>query len=156
MQLLRELFGPPLSPDDQRAFDASVVDANVKRMRLLLPLMLVLHVAFIAIFSLSKGMDETPAMSLWRAEIVDVYELTLLPALLLGVGLVFFPRHAFARFYAPFAGLVYLVHAAGIVGADQLMLANMTVFIGYAFGIALVLVLRPRASVIVYGVGFAA
>jgi serine/threonine-protein kinase len=157
LERARALLGPALSADDQRAFDVSVVDVNVKRMRILLPIMLAMHVAFIAIFRSSNHMDATPAMSMWRDQIVAVHQWTLLPVAALGLALLSLPRHSFARFYAPLSGLVYLVHAAGIVAADQLTLANMTVFIGYAFGIAIVLVLRPLAALLVYtgGVGAA-
>ena len=156
MSFARDLFGPPLSPDDERAFSASVLDANVKRMRILLPLMIAMHVVCIAIFASSKEMDGTPAISLWRDEVIAIHAWTLVPVVLIGAGVVFFPRRTFARLFAPLAAVIYLVHASAIVGADQLTLTNMTVFVGYAFGIAIVCVLRPAVGAAVYGVGFAA
>ncbi len=60
------------------------------------------------------------------------------------------------RFAGATMGLVYLLHGAVIVGVDQLAVSSSSVYLGYAIGVAVVVVITPRQAVAIYALGVAA
>ncbi|MGO8996803.1 MAG: serine/threonine-protein kinase [Polyangiaceae bacterium] len=155
---LRTWIGGPLEGSQREAFKAESAEADARRLRVLLPLMLVLHAAHIALFRTSEAMRATlaPGVVRWRQDLVLAHAATL--ALALPLTFLAYYRPARARvtpLLGPAAALLYIVHGAVIAGVDQLSMANVTVFIGYALGIAVVVCPPPLVTLFVYSVGLA-
>jgi serine/threonine-protein kinase len=137
---------------------AAIIELNRRRLRVLGPLMTLLHLAHIIFFHVPAGLRASlPAETLrWRDGLVLVHGLTL-PLIAIMTVLIFSvsdPR--IARVYAPVTALVYLLHGAIIAGVDQIVSNNISAFIGYCIGIAVVVSLSPRWSVVLYGLAEAA
>jgi hypothetical protein len=154
---VRAWLGGPLERPLREAFVAEVVEADLLRLRVLLPLMLVLHVVHIAVFRTTDAQRAMLAPNLlrWRHGIALAHGVTLVLAIPL-TALVYRARRTRAtRLLGPAAALLYLVHGAVIAGVDQLAMANVTVFTGYALGIAVIVCPPPSVTLLVYGVGLA-
>ena len=154
---VRVWLGGPLEGTLREAFLAEVAEADVRRLRVLLPIMVVLHLVHIALFRTTDSMQATlaPAVVRWRHDLVLAHAATLVLALALTAVVYSRARARFARLLGPAAALVYIVHGAVIAGIDQLSMANVTVFIGYSLGIAVVVCPPPLATFFIYGVGLA-
>src|SRR5687768_12669064 len=136
----RELRHQFLEPSP--AFAASLVDTNRRRLRVLLPLMAVVHAAHIAVFWMSPSVRAslTADVVRWRDGLVLVHAATLVPVLLLGA-LMWRARARsdLARVLGPVAGALFVMHGALVSGVDQLAMKSVTTFTCYAFGVAVVL-----------------
>ena len=154
---VRAWLGGPLEGSLRDAFRAEAAEADVRRLRVLLPIMVVLHLVHIALFRTSASIEASlaPVVVRWHRDIVLAHAATL--ALALPLAAVVYSRAGarFARLLGPAAALLYIVHGAVIAGIDQLSMANVTVFIGYSLGIAVVVCPPPLATFVIYGVGLA-
>jgi serine/threonine-protein kinase len=109
------------------------------------------------VFQTSDAQRATLAPNLvrWRENLVLAHAATLPLALALTI-LAYAPSRAWvARRLGPTVALGYLVHGAVIAGIDQLSLPNVTVFIGYSLGIAVVVCFTPLEGLLVYSLGLA-
>jgi hypothetical protein len=143
--------------EDERAFLDATTDTNRRRMRVLLPIMAVVHLVHVVIFwtdDVQRAALE-PVVAHWRDGLVAVHLATAIAALPLAL-LAWRTGHRLMRWLGPAAGLVWLLHAAAIAGVDQLVVKNVAVFMGYAFGMAIVFAASPRQSVVVYALGWLA
>jgi hypothetical protein len=150
---LRDWVADPLDPPQREAFRAEQAQANVRRLRVLLPLMVVLHTVHVFLFRTTDTLAATlPAhLLVWRHDLVLAHAVSLAFAVTaLGVVLAFGRTRA-ATLLGPGVALGYLVHGAVIAGIDQLSMASVTVFIGYALGVAVVVSFTPLAALAVYG-----
>jgi serine/threonine-protein kinase len=155
--LARALFRPGLDPALRDAFATEVALANQRRLRVLLPLVCVGHLLHTAVFWPSAAQRAAlPARVLeWRQDVALVHGATLLVAAALAF--VAFRRAAGrpSRLLGPATALTYLLHAAVVVGVDQLTVTSVTPFIGYCLGVAGVLFLEPLTTLAVFGLGLA-
>jgi hypothetical protein len=140
---------PALVPAFWRELDA----VNRRRLRVMLPLMVVVHAIHVAVFRTSAAQRAAldPIVARWRDDLADVHVATLVVALALTLA-VFRAKGRATRILAPVTGAVYLVHGALIIGVDQLTVTSVTPFVGYCLGTAVVLCFPPRVTVLLYAV----
>ncbi|MFI5306138.1 MAG: protein kinase, partial [Polyangiales bacterium] len=150
-------LGPALEPTLREAFAAELAETNRRRLAVLLPLVLAGHAAHIAVFYTTGERRALldPQIVRWRDGIAAAHFATLLPLLLFAV-VIYARRGAAARWVGPTAATLYLVHGATVAGIDQLVVTAITPFMGYCLGMAVVLVLTPRATLLAYGTGLTA
>ncbi len=149
------LLGGAFDDEARAAFGRSVIDSNNVRLRVLLPLMAVVHVAHTLLYWVSPAERATlaPTVALWRDGVVTAHLATLVLNLALAALAWLRPRASSAWLYGPAAATLYLVHGAACSGVDQLVVMNVTAFTGYAFGIAVIIALTPWQTVVCYGIG---
>jgi serine/threonine-protein kinase len=147
------------SPDSALApaFRDELDEANRRRLRVMLPLMVVVHAIHVAMFRTTAAERAAldPVVVRWRDGVTEVHEVWFVVAVVLTVA-VFRVKGAAARVLAPLTAAAYLAHGVVVVGIDQLTLTSVTPFIGYCLGTAVVLCFPPRVTVILYSAAAAA
>ncbi|MGD0527869.1 MAG: serine/threonine-protein kinase [Polyangiaceae bacterium] len=138
---------PALAP----AFRDELDEANRRRLRVMLPLMVVVHAIHVAMFrtTAAERVALDPTVVRWRDAVAEIHTVSLVVAVVLTAA-VFRVKGPAARVLAPLTAAVYLAHGAVVVGADQLTLTSVTPFIGYCLGTAVVLCFPPRVTVTLY------
>src|SRR5204863_4323224 len=91
----------------------------------------------------------------WHQSVATVHAATLVVALALTIIVVARGAERPSRYIGPATALTYLLHAAVIVGVDQLTITSVTPYIGYCLGIAGVTVLTPTTAFAVYAAALA-
>jgi serine/threonine-protein kinase len=153
---LRRLFAR-LDPALESEYAAETDEVHRRRLRILLPLMCGLHLAHALYFYVPSHARSglPPDVLRWRDGLVLAHA-SMVPLIatlaLLGYRAVNVRR---MRWIAPAAGALYLQHGAFVAGVDQLVSSNISAYIGYDFGIAVVLYLSPRLNLLFYAAGFA-
>jgi serine/threonine protein kinase len=151
----RDLFAGKIampSVDEQQAFRDATTDVNRRRLRVILPIMAVVHLVHVAVFYAPVA---DPLVARWRQGLVLTHAGTALAVLPL-VLLAWRRGSRFMFVLGPAAAFVYLMHAAAITAVDQLVVKNVAVFMAYAFGMAVVFAGRPLQSVAIYAAGWVA
>jgi hypothetical protein len=145
------------SPSAEAGFSAAIADTNARRLRILLPLFLVVHLLHVAVFA-TRGPQRFAlgARTLaWRDGVASVHAITFAFTAVL-TGILFLSKRGRTREYiAPATSLLYLLHAAIVVSVDQLTLTGVTPFVGYALGIAVIIVMPPVVAASIYAIGLA-
>ena len=154
---LREWLDPSIDPALRERFTAELADANARRLRVLIPLMLVAHVIHAAVFATfgARRHALSERVLVWRDGIAVTHALTFALAAALLVSLHRARTTRGRALVAPMTGLLYLAHAAVIVSIDQLTLTGVTPFVGYALGIAVAIVIAPLVSLAMYAIALA-
>lgn len=136
----------------------ALADLNRRRLRVLAPLMVVLHAAHAVFFHVPAAARSalSPDTLRWRDDIFAAHVLTLPFALAASIVAWRARSAVIIRWLAPSAALVYVIHGAACASIDQLVSTNTSAYIGYCIGIAVILSLPPRASVPIYVVAFVA
>jgi serine/threonine-protein kinase len=155
-ELLRRLFAR-LDPALEPLFARELDELHRRRLRVLLPLMCLLHLAHALFFYVPQHVRAAlpPDVLRWRDGLVLAHGIMV--PIIATLVLLGYPaaRVRRMRWIAPVAGAVYLQHGAFVAGIDQIVSSNISAYIGYDFGIAVVLYLSPRLSVLLYAAGFA-
>jgi hypothetical protein len=153
--LYRRLAGEALTGDEAAAFADEDTDRNLRRVRVLAPLMVVLHVAHIFTYRVPADARATLAAEIvrWQDHVVWVHTVTLPFAIAIVVAAYAAAGKTWARLVAPLAAAVYLSHGAMATGVDQIAFANADAFTGYSFGIAVICAFRLPTAAWVYAVG---
>jgi hypothetical protein len=136
------------------AFALEMMRVNRRRMLVILPLMIAVHLAHIAVFHVPDAERATlaPRIALWRDGIVTAHAATLaIAAAILAVALRFQAART-SRLFAPFTATTYLVHGAVVAAIDQLSVTSVTPFVAYCLGIAVLVALTPATTVAVYAI----
>ena len=154
---VRDWISDRLTPEEAAAFADENAERDVRRARLLAPLMMALHLGHIAVFWVPESLRPTmaPTLLLWRDELLLVHAATLPLAALQTVVALRWPASWMGRNIMLIAAVGYLVHGALVTGVDQLTLGNVSAFSGYCFGVAVICSFPLRTASWVYGIGFA-
>ncbi len=155
--LYRRFAGEALTGDEIAAFAGDDSDRNLRRVRVLAPLMVVLHIAHIAVYRIPDELRSTLGADIvrWQDQVVRVHTWTLPFAIAIAAAAYLVSRPDRSRLLTPLAATVYLAHGAMATGADQIAFAKVDAFTGYAFGIAVICAFPLRTAVWVYGIGTA-
>jgi serine/threonine-protein kinase len=139
-------------------FEREVAEVNARRTSVLLPILLVAHAVHVAVFHRSGAARAamTPVALHWRDGIALTHAVTFVLVLPLAIVALRGRKGGAPQWLGAAVSLVYLLHAAIVVGIDQQEVTSVTPFIGYALGVAVVIVLPPRVSIPLYVVGLAA
>jgi serine/threonine-protein kinase len=147
-----------LDPAEAAAFDVEVADINRRRLRVLAPIMVCLHVLHIALFypppSLRFSLE--PDQLRWRMYLVYAHAAMIPIALALAWAVYRARRAGTLALVGPVVAIAYMIHGGIVTGIDQILLSNITTYMGFCFGIAMVFVCRPRVSLVAYAAGAAA
>src|SRR5579859_7121833 len=139
----------PLDPAMEARFADETVELHRRRLRLMGPVMLALHLAHVLYFHVaaSQRASLAPDVVRWR-DLLVVAHSAMLPPLLVILLLVYRDRRH--RWIGPLAAFLYLQHGAWVAGIDQIVSSNVSVYIGYCLGIGVMLVPTPRTSLVAY------
>ena len=150
--------GAPLDASQERAFCEDLAETNRRRMRVVLPLMIVGHAIHVAVFYVpgSRRAALDPTDLAWRDGISIAHLVAIGLGLALLGGVYRLSSRWLFRVISPAAALNYLLHGAVCASIDQLAVTAVTPYIGYALAIAFVLYLTPRQALLVYALGIAA
>jgi energy-converting hydrogenase Eha subunit C len=135
----------------------ALTELNRRRLRVMAPLMGVLHAVHVALFHVPAAQRAVASADWlrWRAGI-QLSHAVMLPLVVVAVWLAWDRRRsALLRTFGPVIATAYLVHGALCSGFDQIVVATMTPFIGYCLGIAVILVLTPVQAIIGYSLAAA-
>jgi hypothetical protein len=157
LELYRRLAGDALTGDEIAAFAADDADRNLRRVRVLAPLMVVLHIAHILVYRVPDDARATLAAEIvrWQDQVVRVHTWTLPFAVAIVAACYLASGRSFGRWITPLAAMAYLCHGAMATGADQIAFAKVDAFTGYAFGIAVICAFPLRTAAWVYAIGTA-
>src|SRR5689334_21963668 len=117
--------------------------------------MICVHVAHVVLFHVPAAARSglSPDVARWRDALVWAHAV-MLPFLLVVGAFVWRGRsERLARLAGPVVGAAYLLHGALCASLDQIVVTNVTAYLGYAMGLAVVLALTPLASSVAYAVG---
>jgi serine/threonine-protein kinase len=152
----QSLVGEALPPESAAAFARETAETNRRRIKVLGPLMAVVHLLHIAFFWVppSARASLAPEVVRWRSGIV-VAHLVMVPFVLMLAALAYRGGRRIAPLLGPLIATGYLVHGAVCTGLDQLVVTNVTAYVGYCIGMAVVVSLSPLAALWVYACGVA-
>jgi protein kinase-like protein len=148
----------PLRGEEAAAFARDVAETNRKRLRVLAPLMVSLHIVHLGIFYTPKTLRFSlePDVLRWRDGLIVAHGV-MVPIVLAMMFLVYRAQNPrVVGLIAPILSIAYMIHGGIVTGLDQILLSNITTYIGFCFGIAMVFVLTPRVSLLAYLAGITA
>ena len=136
---------------------AVFAELNRRRLRVLAPLMVLLHSAHVALFHVPGAARASlaPDIVRWRSGIVAAHA-SMLPFAVVVTWIAWRGRRPWLiASLGPLTAAAYLVHGALCSGFDQLVVATLTPYIGYCLGVAVIVAMPPAQAIAVYAVGAA-
>ena len=135
-----------------------VSDVNRRRLRVIGPIMVLVHLAHIAVFRVVAAQPgaagEAPQRAL--ADLV-VAHAAMVPITVALAILVFRSRNPrIGRAMGPTVTGLYLVHGAVCTAINLLAVQSVSTYVGYSLGMGVILCISPRAALATYGLGLAA
>jgi eukaryotic-like serine/threonine-protein kinase len=145
----------PLDADAAVAFAIERGELNRRRLAVLAPLMAVVHVLHVWHFHVPAGerTQLAPDVLRWRDGLVLAHAVMIPIAVAVAMIARWSRSTRIARLLGPIAVMLYLAHAAIVTGIDQIMVANMTVYVAYSFSGVLIFALTPLEGLIAYAIG---
>ena len=151
--------GAPLvelcTPDLRDAVAREVADVNRRRLRVLGPIMIVVHLVHIWVFWVAEAQRSTltEATIHARQDLVFAHG-AMVPLTGFLTMLVFRSRNdVVARWMGPVVATLYLVHGATCTTFDLIAAQSVTTYVSYCLGMAVIVCIAPRAAVIAYTIG---
>jgi serine/threonine-protein kinase len=138
------------------AFAREVVDVNRRRLRVLGPIMVTVHLVHMAVFQFMPRTAATPEMLRWRHDLVIAHALMVPVTGFLGVWVYRSGYDWLSRLMGTIVAAEYLVHGAVCTSIDQLTITSVTTYVSYCLGMAVILALSPRQAIVAYVLGFIA
>jgi hypothetical protein len=145
------------APESWAVFAHEMADINRRRLRVLGPIMITVHLVHVWLFWVSAPEQNTLASDLLRARhgLVLAHG-AMVPLTGFLTVLVFRSRYDFiARMMGPVVATLYLVHGALCTSLNLVVEHTVIVYVSYCLGMAVIVYLRPRAAVIAYCIGLA-
>jgi hypothetical protein len=144
-----------LEPAAAGELERERVEISCRRMRVIAPIMVVVHALHVWHFHASPAERAllAPDVLRWRDGLVAVHAATLPFTFVLALLAFFVRAPRLLRWLGPVAAAGYMVHGAAIASYDQIVVANMTAYVAYCFGVAMFVPLRPLESVVAYVLG---
>lgn len=136
-------------------FAREVADVNRRRLRVLGPLMVAVHLVHAWIFWVPAAQRAALAEAMFHARRdLMLVHCAMVPITGLLTVLVFRSHHdTLARLMGPIVATLYLVHGAVCTTFDLLTGPSVTIYVSYCLGMAVILCIAPRAAVIAYCIG---
>jgi hypothetical protein len=145
------------SVDVRAAFAREVADVNRRRLRVIGPIMVVVHLLHVAVFSAVSSQDALPATTRRALEDLVYIHGAMVPITGFLTVLVFRSRdRRIAQAMGPVVAALYLVHGAVCTAVNLLALQSVTTYVAYCLAMGVILCIAPRAAVIAYGAGLIA
>jgi hypothetical protein len=146
---MRAAIGEPLEGALGDAFRRELVATNGRRLRVLFPVMMVLHAVHVVLFWPSPGLSA--AVHRFRVLAIGNHSVALLLDVVLLLVLVRSGERT-AAIVIRVTATAYLLHGAMASAIDQILFTTVAAFDGFCWGTAVVLVLAPGEAAIAYGV----
>jgi Protein kinase domain len=146
------------TPEQRGAFAREVADVNRRRLRVIGPIMVVVHLIHVTVFWVAA----TQRGELAETELRMLNDLVLIHGAMVPLTgfltvLVFRSKHGFiASVMGPAVAMLYLVHGAFCTAVNLITVQSVTTYVGYCLGMAVILCITPRAAVIAYCIGLIA
>ena len=145
------------TPELRAAFAREVADVNRRRLRVLGPLMVLVHVAHAWLFSVAASdrgsLTEPMIQALHRFVVIHSTMVVITGFLTL---LVLRSRSpVIARWMGPVVATLYLTHGALSTASGLVSTQSVSTYVGYCLGMAVILCISTRTAVIAYCIGLA-
>jgi hypothetical protein len=145
------------TPELRAAFAREVADVNRRRLRVLGPLMVLVHVAHAWLFSVAASergtLTEPMILALHRFVVVHATMVVITGFLTLLVLRSTSP--VIARWMGPVVATLYLTHGALSTAIGLVSTQSVSTYVGYCLGMAVILCISIRTAVIAYCIGLA-
>ncbi|HMG19713.1 MAG TPA: hypothetical protein VK607_00295, partial [Kofleriaceae bacterium] len=133
-----------------------MADVNRRRLRVIGPIMVVVHVIHAWLFWAAAGgggLNDATVVALDRLVVVHC---TMVPLTGLLTVLVFrSKRRGIARLMGPLVATLYLMHGALCTAIGLVATQSVSTYVGYCLGMAVILCIATRAAAIAYAIGLA-
>jgi len=144
------------TPELRDAFAAEVADVNRRRLRVMGPIMVLVHVAHACLFwAASQGGTLTDPLTLGLRRLVIIHG-AMVPLTGFLTVLVFrSARPLVARLMGPVVATLYLAHGALCTAIGLVATQSVSTYVGYCLGMAVIVCIATRSAVIAYAIGLA-
>lgn len=142
----------------RNAFAGEVAEVNRRRLRVIGPIMVLVHLTHIWVFGAAATQRAMATEVMLRAlnGLVRIH-CAMVPLTVFLTVLVYRSRHRITeQLMGPVVATVYILHGAICTAYGLVAVESVTTYVGYCFGLAVVLCIAPRATVIAYSVGLIA
>ena len=145
------------TPELREAFERDVSEVNLRRMRVIGPIMVVVHVIHAWLFWAAAdergSLTEAMVQALGRLAVVHIMMVPITG--FLSVLVYRSTRRIVARGMAPLVATLYLVHGAICTAIGLIATQSVSTYVGYCLGMAVILCISTRTAVIAYATGLA-
>jgi hypothetical protein len=145
------------TPELRDSFAREVAAINRRRLRLIGPIMVLVHVAHLCVFRVvatREGSLTESAVHTLNVLAVNHLAMVVLTGFL--TVLVYRSRSRFVGdLMGPVVATLYLVHGASCTAIALVATQSVTTYVGYCLGMAVILCISPRSAVIAYCIGLA-
>jgi serine/threonine-protein kinase len=145
------------TPELREGFAREVADVNRRRLRVIGPIMVLVHIAHACVFWIASGRGDALGDPLARG----LRSLVLVHAVMVPLTgfltvLVFRARSQFVgQLMGPVVAALYLAHGAVSTAVGLSATQSVSAYVGYCLGMAVILCISPRTAVITYSLGLA-
>jgi serine/threonine-protein kinase len=145
------------TPVLREAFAREVADVNRRRLRVIGPIMVVVHVVHAWLFWVAAAERGTLTEPMVRAlERLVIVHGAMVPLTGFLTVLVYRSGHrVIARLMGPVVATLYLMHGALATAIALAATQSVSTYVGYCLGMAVILCISTRAAVIAYCIGLA-
>jgi hypothetical protein len=145
------------TPELRAAFGREVADVNRRRLRVIGPLMVLVHAAHAWLFSVAASdrgtLTEPMIEALHRFVVVHCAMMVITGFLTLLV--LRSTSAAIARWMGPVVATLYLTHGALSTAIGLVSTQSVSTYVGYCLGMAVILCISLRTAIVAYGLGLA-
>ncbi|MGZ3428303.1 MAG: protein kinase domain-containing protein [Polyangia bacterium] len=155
---VRRWFGATFAGERDAPFADEIAAVNRRRLLVMAPLMTLVHLAHVTLFHVSSPARATLSADVvrWRDGLVVAHGWMIVYCVVVGTIAWRTRRPLLLRLLGPLTATAYLVHGAICTGLDQIVVSNVTAYVGYCIGIAVIIALTPLTSIVAYAIGAAA
>ena len=141
----------------REAFATEVADVNRRRLRVIGPIMVLVHVAHAWLFWAASADRGALTAPMTRAlDHLAIVHAAMVPLTGLLTVLVFrSSRRLVAQLMGPVVATIYLAHGALCTAIGLAATQSVSTYVGYCLGMAVILCIATRVAVIAYAIGFA-
>src|ERR1043166_609078 len=145
------------TPALRDAFAREVADVNRRRLRVIGPIMVLVHAVHAWVFLIASGERGTLNEATLRAldTLVIIHCAMVVVTGALTVMVFRMPRGIVPRLMGPVVAALYLTHGALCTAVGLVATQSVSTYVGYCLGMAVILCIAPRTAVIAYVLGLA-
>lgn len=144
------------TPELRDAFASEVADVNRRRLRVIGPIMILVHIGHAWLFWAATTRPDTLTAPMIEAlGRLAVIHVAMVPITGFLAVLVFRSSRRFVtRMMGPVVAALYLAHGAMCTAVGLLATQSVSTYVGYCLGMAVILCIATRTAVIAYAIGF--
>jgi hypothetical protein len=138
-------------------FASEVATINLRRMRVIGPIMIAVHLLHVVIFGFAATHSGANPSELRALGYLVIAHGAMVPITGILTVMVFRVRRpGFASLMGPLVATIYLSHGALCTACNLIDVQSLTTYVGYCLGLAVILYLPPRPAMIAYAIGLVA